>query len=216
MGQPSFGTFGSFGPAGPGFGSIGNVPAGTVPTGGSFPTAPPMPSNAMFSAGPGGAQAPQGSPQGLGNMVGQSLGNLTGVQVGQIPQAPPAGGFQAFRAPTPMPQAPTAAAPTAAPTSASALNYGDPIPTGPNGVKSLANFGGGSIPQYLTVGGGQYSGLNQNQAGNQSGSNAPTYQIPNPGYQQAFDAYQKQQQQQSPTPSSSPSPTSSLFGLGGV
>ena len=130
MGAPSFG---SFGPAGPGFGSIQNAPAGGAnPT--AFPSAPVAPISSMLSvpqSAPQGLGAAPTAGGGLGNMVGQSLGSLAGQQVGQMPQAPPAGGFQPFRAPSPMPPAPGAgAAPTAAPPAASAINYGDPVPTG--------------------------------------------------------------------------------------
>ena len=201
MGAPSFG---SFGPAGPGFGSIQNAPAGGGnPT--AFPSAPVAPISSMLSVpvpqGVGGAPTAGG---GLGNMVGQSLGNLAGQQVGQLPQAPPAGGFQAFRAPSPMPPAPSASPAPAASPAASALNYGDPIPGGH----------GSQISQYMTVGGGQYSGLNSNLAGHESGTSAPTYQIPNPAYQPAYDAYQKAQQ--NPQGAAQPTAQPSLFGLGGL
>jgi len=76
-------------PAGPGFGSINDIGGGQ----GGFPSAPPSP------GGPGMPMPTQGiggSPGGLGNMVG--------VQLGQIPQAP----AQPFVGATPLPVTPHA------------------------------------------------------------------------------------------------------------
>jgi len=127
-------SFGSFGPAGPGFGSISDLPpGGSSSTGGG----------GLFGLG-GSSLAPQGASalqQAYAGAQGGGLGNMVGVQLGPLPQAP----SQPFTAAVPatFPPAPPHSPPVPTPAPPT-LNFGQP---GTNPWATLQ--GAGATPQEM-------------------------------------------------------------------